>query len=89
MQSLLQWSQPVVTVVSLIFGGGILYGDVQDMKREVDSAKPLREQVQVMETKLEMAELTQRKTADALEKVVDAVNKLNITVSKLETKLEK
>ena len=89
MQAILQWAQPVVTVVSLAFGGGVLYGDVQDVKREVDSNKPLREQVQVMETKLEMTELNQRRTTDALEKVVDAVNKLNITVSKLETKLEK
>ena len=89
MSALLNWTQPVVTVVSLVFGGGILYGDVQDMKREVDSNKPLREQVQVMETKLEMAEATQRQTAVALERVVDAVNKLNITVSKLETRLEK
>ena len=89
MQALLQWAQPVVTVVSLAFGGGILYGDVQDVKREIDSAKPLREQVQVMETKLEMAEDTQKQTAIALEKVVDAVTKLNTAVAKLEAKLER
>lgn len=89
MNSLLQWAQPVVTVVSLAFGGGILYGDVQDVKREIDSAKPLKEQVKVMETKLDMAEDTQRQTAVALEKVVDAVTKLNTAVAKLEAKIEK
>lgn len=89
MQALLQWAQPVVTVVSLAFGGGILYGDVQDVKREIDSAKPLKEQVKVMETKLEMAEDTQKQTAIALEKVVDAVTKLNTAVAKLEAKLER
>ena len=86
---LLQWAQPVVTVVSLAFGGGILYADVQDVKRELDSGKGLKEQVLVMEANLSATEETQRRTAAALEKVVDAVNKLNVTVSKLEIRLDK
>ena len=85
----LQWAQPVVTVVSLAFGGGILYGDVQDVKRDLDNNKGLKEQVLVMEANLSATEETQRRTALALEKVVDAVNKLNVTVSKLETRLDR
>lgn len=86
---LLQWSQPVITVVSLVFGVGILYGDVQEMKREVDSNKPLREQVQVMETRLEMQDQISQKQTVALEKVVDQLTKLNTSVAKLEAKLER
>ena len=89
MSALLQWAQPVITVVSLAFGGGILYGDVQDVKRDLDNSKGLKEQVLVMEANLSATEETQRRTAFALEKVVDAVNKLNVTVSKLETRLDR
>ncbi len=87
-ESTLKWVQPVITVASLVFGGGILYGDVQGVKRDIDENKGLKEQVQVMEIKLERSELTQRKTADTLEKVADAVNNLNVTVAKLEEKLQ-
>lgn len=89
MSDALQWAQPVVTAISLAFGGGILYGDVQDVKQKMDSVEPLTQQVQVVEAKLAAAEDSQRRTVATLEKVADAVNKLNVTVSKLETKLEK
>lgn len=89
MSAFLQWAQPVVTVVSLAFCGGILYGDVQDVKRELDDGKGLKQQVAVLEANLSATEETQRRTAVALEKVVDAVNKLNVTVSKLETRLDR
>lgn len=89
MSAFLQWAQPVVTVVSLAFGGGILYGDVQDVKRELDDGKGLKEQVAVLEANLATTAETQRRTAFALEKVIDAVNNLNVTVSKLETRLDK
>lgn len=88
-ESILKFVQPVVTVASLIFGGGILYGDVQSVKRQVDESQGLKQQVQIMETKLTMSEETQKKTALTLEKVADAVNKLNTTVARLETKLER
>lgn len=86
---LLNWLQPIVTVVSLAFGGGILYADVQDVKRTVQGAEGLKSQVDIMEVKLEATETAQKKTVDALEKVVDAVNKLNVTVGKLEAKIER
>lgn len=84
-----QWSQPVITVVSLVFGVGILYGDVQDMKIAVDQGVRVGQQVQVMEVKLSNAEEAQRKTVDALDKVVHAITQLNTSVAKLEAKLEK
>lgn len=89
MNVFLQWSQPLITVISLTFGMGILYGDVQDVKLAVEKGEQLGSKVQVMEVKLASAENAQRKTVDALEKVADAVNKLNTTVTKLETRLEK
>lgn len=89
MQTALQWAQPVVTVVSLTFGGGILYGDVQDLKMSVEKGEGLDKQVQVMEVKLQRAEETQDKTVYALEKLVESVNQLNRIVVKLETKLER
>lgn len=89
MQTALQWAQPVVTVVSLTFGGGILYGDVQDLKMSVEKGEGLDKQVQVMEVKLKSAEDAQVKTVDALEKLVESVNHLNRAVVKLETKLER
>lgn len=89
MSSLLQWSQPLITVISLTFGVGILYGDVQDVKLAVEKGEQLGSKVGVMEVKLEAAENDQRKTVAALEKVADAVNKLNTTVTKLETRLER
>lgn len=84
-----QWSQPVITVVSLVFGIGILYGDVQDMKLAVDRGVTVDQQVQVMEVKLSNAEEAQKKTVDALDRVVQAVTQLNTNVAKLEAKLEK
>lgn len=89
MNTFLQWSQPLITVISLTFGVGILYGDVQDVKLAVEKGEQLGSKVGVMEVKLEAAENAQRKTVDALEKVADAVNKLNTTVTKLETRLER
>lgn len=89
MNALLQWSQPLITVISLTFGVGILYGDVQDVKLAVEKGEQLGSKVQVMEVKLGAAEDAQRRTVDALDKVADAVNKLNTTVTKLETRLER
>lgn len=89
MDKAVQWAQPVITVVSLTFGGGILYGDVQDMKVAVDRGAMVDKQVQVMEVKLSNAEESQRKTVDAIDKLVETVNHLNKSVVRLETKLEK
>lgn len=88
MQTALQWAQPVITVVSLTFGGGILYGDVQDLKLSVARGERLGNQVEIMEVKLQRAEDAQSKTVFALEKLVESVNHLNRAVVKLETRLE-
>jgi hypothetical protein len=88
MDKAVQWAQPVITVVSLTFGGGILYGDVQDMKVAVGRGTMVDQQVQVMEVKLSNAEESQRKTVDAIGRLVESVNHLNKSVVRLETKLE-
>lgn len=88
MQEIAQWAQPVVTVVSLAFGGGVLYGDVQEVKRAVEDNDKLEKQVVVMEQRLASAEESQRKTVVVLDKMADTLTRLNNTVVKLETKLE-
>jgi hypothetical protein len=88
MQTALQWAQPLVTVVSLTFGGGVLYGDIQDLKQSALVGGQLDRQVQVMEVKLAAAEDSQEKTVQALERVAVVVDKLNSVVIRLETKME-
>ncbi len=88
MQDIAQWAQPVVTVVSLAFGGGVLYGDVQEVKKAVEDNDKLEKQVVVMEQRLATAEEAQRATVIVLSKMTDTLNKLNNTVIKLEAKLE-
>lgn len=85
----LQWMHPIVTVVSLTFGGGILYADIQGFKEEVAESKLNKERLQNVEVRLSVSEDAHRRTVEVLEKVSNSVERLNITVAKLETKLEK
>lgn len=82
------WSTTLVTVGSLVFGGGILYADVQDIKHDVSKSEGLVVQTQVLETKLANAEKTQEITIKVLEKLSDNVDKLGQSVARLEGKLE-
>lgn len=81
------WSTTIVTVGSLVFGGGILYADVQDIKRDVSKSEGLVVQTQVLETKLANAEKTQEMTIKVLERLSDNVEKLSTSVAKLEGQL--
>lgn len=89
MDRYLSWAQPIVTAASLIFGGGVLYGDVRELKQDVVRSGELDKQVQVMEVKIQTAEKAQQQTVEALEKVVLVVDRLNTSVAKLEAKLER
>lgn len=86
---LTNWSTTIVTVGSLVFGGGILYADVQDIKRDVSRSEGLVVQTQVLETKLANAEKTQEITIKVLEKLSDNVDKLSRSVARLEGQLDK
>ena len=86
---LTNWSTTIVTVGSLVFGGGILYADVQDIKRDVSKSEGLVVQTQVLETKLANAEKTQEITIKVLEKLSDNVDKLSRSVARLEGQLDK
>jgi hypothetical protein len=88
MQKALQWTQPLVTVVSLTFGIGILYGDVQEMKVAVDRGVIVDRQVQIIEVRLDEAARMRAQTLVALARVTDVVDRLNTSVTKLETRLE-
>lgn len=82
-------TQTFVTVGSLVFGGGILYGDVQDIKHDVAKSEGLVTQTQVLETKLENAEKTQAETIRVLGKLSESVDSLSKNVARLEGKLER
>lgn len=89
MDRFLNWAQPVITIVSLTFGGGVLYGDVQELKQNAQKGEVLEEQVYTLKTQLRVAEETQRQTIKTLDKVADAVMRLNTSVAKLEAQLER
>lgn len=89
MNGFLNWAQPVITVVSLTFGGGVLYGDVQELKLNAEKGEVLQEHVNTLETQLRVAEETQRQTIKTLDKVADAVGRLNTSVARLEARLER
>lgn len=83
------WTQTLVAVGSLVFGVGMLYGDVQDIKRDVSQTKDLSVQTKVLETKLENQKETQEATLQVLGKLTDTVDRLSISVSKLEGQINK
>lgn len=84
-----EWTSTAITVGSLVFGGGVLYADVQDIKRDVSKSEGLAIQTQVLETKLTNAEKVQEKTIVVLEKLSDNVDKLSQNVARLEGQLDK
>ncbi|MNQ48939.1 hypothetical protein D3C85_628270 [compost metagenome] len=86
---LVEWASTGVTVGSLVFGGGVLYADVQDIKRDISKGEGLAVQTQVLETKLTNAEKVQEKTILVLEKLSDNVDKLSQNVARLEGQLSK
>ncbi|MNV03335.1 hypothetical protein D3C71_935970 [compost metagenome] len=67
----------------------MLYGDVQDIKRDVSQTKDLSVQTKVLETKLENQKETQEATLEVLGKLTDTVDRLSISVSKLEGQINK
>ncbi|MNZ57948.1 hypothetical protein D3C78_759440 [compost metagenome] len=86
---LVEWASTGVTVGSLVFGGGVLYADVQDIKRDVSKSEGLAVQTQVLETKLNNAEKVQEKTILVLEKLSDNVEQLGVNVARLEGRLNR
>jgi hypothetical protein len=83
------WTQTLVAVGSLVFGVGMLYGDVQDIKRDVSQTKDLSVQTKVLETKLENQKQTQDATLLVLGKLTDTVERLSNSVSRLEVQIKK
>lgn len=83
-----EWATTIVTVGSLVFGGGILYADVQDIKNDVSQSEGLAVQTRILEVKLENSERTQEATIRVLEKLSDNVEKLSTSVARLEGQLK-
>lgn len=83
------WTQTLVAVGSLVFGVGMLYGDVQDIKRDVSQTKDLSVQTKVLETKLANQEKVQDATLVVLGKLTDTVDRLSNSVTRLEVQMNK
>lgn len=83
------WTQTLVAVGSLVFGVGMLYGDVQDIKRDVSQTKDLSVQTKVLETKLANQEKVQDATLIVLGKLTDTVDRLSNSVTRLEVQMNK
>jgi hypothetical protein len=83
------WTQTLVAVGSLVFGVGMLYGDVQDIKRDVSQTKDLSVQTKVLETKLANQEKVQDATLSVLKDLTNTVDRLSTSVTKLEVQISK
>ena len=83
------WTQTFVAVGSLVFGVGMLYGDVQDIKRDVSQTKDLSVQTKVLETKLANQEKVQDATLSVLKDLTSTVDRLSTSVTKLEVQISK
>lgn len=83
------WTQTLVAVGSLVFGVGMLYGDVQDIKRDVGQTKDLSVQTKVLETKIANQEKVQDATLSVLKDLTSNVSRLSESVTRLETQMNK
>lgn len=83
------WTQTLVAVGSLVFGVGMLYGDVQDIKRDVSQTKDLSVQTKVLETKLANQEKVQDATLSVLKDLTSTVDRLSNSVTRLEVQISK
>ena len=83
------WTQTFVAVGSLVFGVGMLYGDVQDIKRDVSQTKDLSIQTKVLETNLANYKETQTATIAILKDLTSTVDRLSNSVTKLEVQISK
>lgn len=83
------WTQTLVAVGSLVFGVGMLYGDVQDIKRDVSQTKDLSVQTKVLETKLEGQQRAQDATLTVLKELTSNVSRLSESVTRLETQMNR
>jgi hypothetical protein len=82
------WTQTLVAVGSLVFGVGMLYGDVQDIKRDVSQTKDLSVQTKVLETKLENQKEANDATLMILKELTNNVSRLSESVTRLETQMK-
>lgn len=83
------WTQTFLAVGSLVFGVGMLYGDVQDIKRDVSQTKDLSIQTKVLETKLANQEKVQDATLSVLKDLTTTVDRLSTSVTKLEVQISR
>lgn len=85
------WVQVLFTVGGLVFGGGVLYADVQDIKKGQERTEVVLSQysqtvgqVSGLEIKLALADKTNERIMTALEKLSGAVDVLSVSVARID-----
>lgn len=84
METIPAWVQVVFCTGSLVFGGGILYGDVQDIKQGLEKSEAAVSQVGSLRAELTEAKRSNEKVISAVDKLSEAVGSLSINVARLE-----
>lgn len=84
MEAVPAWAQVVVTAGSLVFGGGILYGDVQDIKQGLNKSEAAVVQIHSLSVELTEAKKSNEKVVSAVDKLSEAVATLSVNVARLE-----
>ena len=84
MEAVPAWAQVVVTAGSLVFGGGILYGDVQDIKQGLNKSEAAVVQIHSLSAELTEAKKSNEKVVSAVDKLSEAVATLSVNVARLE-----
>lgn len=84
MEAVPAWAQAVVTAGSLVFGGGILYGDVQDIKKGLNKSEAAVVQIHSLSAELTEAKKSNEKVISSVDKLSEAVATLSINVARLE-----
>lgn len=87
--------QTIIAIGGIVFSVGILYGDVQDIKRELVKAEGSAQrqgemalQISVMQAQLAASKETADRTMTTLDNINNTLGRLSVSVARLEGKVE-
>lgn len=90
------WGSAMITVLSVIFMSGSVYGGYNDLKEQVEKTQtlPIQQAAMVVEVRnlqdqIKESRETQKQTNESVSKLADSVNSLSVSLAKLETRENK
>ena len=93
--SIPNWIQSLIGVGGLVFGMGVMYNDLSNVKEKVRDTEDAKVQVAVMSSEIsslhvqiENGNKTQEQTNVAVGKLTDSVSELSVAVGRLQGKLD-